>query len=781
MSDATGGGRIFVNGEDLGQKIDRVSRGGPKTHPQTLEQARVLLGPQLDTVRASLAAIPENLRAKRVVIEAEVWANYLANSYFPAALVRQMRARPLGSRSIAGGTYRTPSAGDTVSPTKSYLIAVDQDALNVMEAILRDAYSGPGANQAKEQVRQFNSLRIAPTHTTAPYEGWVEEQDESGLLPFEAVLHPDPDASTLIERAAASEETVAKFAALIGRNGGHIHAELNDVVDGLTFIAVDLPPAAVEDVAAFNPLRSLTPAPSLELFESEAAPEDVLHAPTAGAPDLPHVVIFDGGVRDTGVFRDLVTHVDLTTRGLANGDVDHGSAVTAAVVFGELTPGEPAPAATARATHYQVVRGPDARAREYPWILSQIAEIVERDRPPIVNLSLGPRIPTDDHEPNRWTAVLDKLAHEHGTLFVTAAGNDGMRDRALGFHRVQVPGDMVNGLCVGAFVHNTPGWEVAPYSGRGPGRAGARIQPAVVAFGGGEVSDRFARMRPDGQVVQDRHGTSFATPLVTNLAARLSRELGTRSDAPTLRALIVHSASRPDEHDILDVGHGRVAQTVEDVLECARNEVTAIYQGVIARDEVMSFALPHPAAGTRSGTYNLRWTLAFATGTDSAEAGDYTNAGLELKFRPHADKFSFTRGNESRTADVVREPEKAAQLIAAGHRPSRYPKSAAATSTYAPEGVLREMGKWESIQRWTATKQGRSLLRPTIDISHVTREGGQITTGTDDIEFSLIVTIATRADLDLYSRAQAEFSALTPLPVRVDATVQAETQVQLDV
>jgi hypothetical protein len=775
MPDTTGGGRIFVNGEDLAQTIDRVPKGGPKFHPQELDEARGRLVPQLTAVRERIAQIPAELRAERVVIEAEVWANYLAISYFPSSVVSQLKFKPLGSRVVSDGVHRARVAGDTDSVTKSYLFSVDAAGLDAMSAVL----NGPGGSRQnkalEEAICQFTRIDVSEAHVSA-----TVDESESDLLPFEAVLHPDPDTSTLVERHQASDETLSKFVALVEGHGGRVHTELNDVVDGLTFVALDMPMDAVDDISGFNPLRSLTPTPRIELLDASDEDGDPVSADVSASAGLPDVVVFDGGVRTDGVFAGHATHIDLTGRGFTPRALAHGSAVTASVVFGELTPGEPLPQPAATVTHYQVVEGPDAGSSEYPWLLRQIREIVERDRPPLVNLSLGPRIPIDDHEPHRWTAVLDKVAKDTGTLFITAAGNDGHRDRAANLHRVQVPGDMVNGLCVGAFVRTDTGWDAASYSGRGPGRPGSRVQPAVVAFGGDVSGTRFPRLRSDGQIVSDDHGTSYAAPLVTNLAAKLSRELGPRSDASTLRALIVHSAARSDDHDVLDVGYGRVPTDADEILACPRNQVTAIYQGLIARDEVRSFALPHPTTAP-AGKYDVRWTLAFSTDTDSAEAGDYTSAGLETTFRPHSRKFTLSKkGKTSKVLDIQTRADEAAELMADGYKPSRYPESFSAPSQFAPEAVLRDHGKWESISRWETTKMGTSLHQPVIDISHVTRENGRLTTGSEEIEFSLIVTFTAHQDVPLYALAETEFKVLTPLPIVVETTVDVDAGIDIE-
>ncbi|NUJ89173.1 S8 family peptidase [Plantibacter sp. MCCC 1A11337] len=764
MPDNDAGGRILVNGEALSQKAVRAGGGGEKHHPQTLAQAQQHLAPQLSVVRDVLAAIPERLRAERVVIEAEVWANYLANSYFPEDLVKQLKLRPLGSKIVERGIQHLPSTGETEAVSKSFLLSADATAVQGMQAILAGA---GGTKGAADDLRQFTKISVSTAHRS------TIEADARELVSFEAVLHPDPDDSSVNERAAASAPTLTKFVALVESVGGRVHLEDNDVVDGLTFVAVELPPAKVDEVASFNPLRSLTPAPRVVLMEDDLvddSDEDLIAAPAA-VPGAPEVLVFDGGVDDTGtMFAGHVTSVDLTTNGHNPRSALHGSAVTAAILYGDIANTGVVPQPAARVTHYQITPGPKEDASEFPWVLRQIRQVVETTEARIVNLSVGPQAPVEDREPHRWTAVLDKIAYNRQILFVTAAGNNGESDAATGLNRVQSPADMVNGLCVGA--SDTPAsetdWNAATYSGRGPGRPGARTQPAVMAFGGTKTR-RFGRVRPNGQVVHDHEGTSYAAPLVTNVLSKIAAQLAGRSDANTLRALAVHFAENTEGHPVFEVGHGRLAHDVDGLLTCPPHEVTVIYQGVLKRDEVRAYPLPVPSTLTK-GMVDVRWSLALSTATDSAEAGEYSKAGLEVKFRPHDQVYSMRRtkpGTNKDETKIVRITDAAhvAQMLATGWKISQNPVTRQPKRSSRSEAAKREQGKWESLWRADSSMRASSLRQPRIDINHLTREGGRITTGTDDVEFSLVVTISSRAGVPIYADVQNEFSVLTALPV----------------
>lgn len=772
MPDDNNGGRIFVNGEELSAPAIRANGGGEKHHPQSFEQARVTLAPQLANVRAVIESLPEQLKVERVVLEAEVFANYLANSYFPEDLVTQLKLRPLGSKIVENGIQSLPSTGETSAISKSFLLSADAAAVRSMEVVL----AGGGTKGARDDLRQFTKISVSAAHRATANEA------TGALEPFEAVLHPDPDESTVFERAAASETTLTKFEELVESVGGRVLRDENDVVDGLTFVALELPPQRVDDVAAFNPLRSLTPSPKVVLMTGVL--EDEVSAGILEDPEertgLPEVLVFDGGVDDSGrIFAGNVDTVNLTGKPSSKVARDHGSAVTAAVLYGDIATTGAALEPAAHVTHYQIMPTPDKDAAEFPWVLRKIQEAVRTTDARIVNLSLGPKAPVEDREPHRWTAVLDKIAYERQILFVTAAGNNGESDAATGLNRVQSPADMVNGLCVGASdkPSTQDGWDVAPYSGRGPGRPGARIQPALVAFGG-TTGQQFGRVRPNGDVVHDHHGTSYAAPLVTNALARLSSQLDGRSDANTLRALAVHFAEKTDAHPLVDVGHGRLGGDVDDLLQCTPNQATVIYQGLIKRDEVRAFLLPVPTSLV-TGMVDVRWSVALSTATDSAEAGEYSKAGLELKFRPHAETYSMRRKRPGTTKEQsknvrITDTILVRQLAAEGWKLSQNPITKQPQHSSRNEVAKRDQGKWESLWRADTVMRASSLLRPRIDVSHLTREGGRITTGTDDIEFSLVVTVSSRANLPVYADVQNEFSVLAALPVVTPVTVNVE-------
>ena len=355
--------------------------------------------------------------------------------------------------------------------------------------------------------------------------------------------------------------------------------------------------------------------------------------------------MFDGGVDvQAPQLVGFVRNQDLTAEPEEPDFVAHGTFVTGAALYGPVSAHAALPTPMVSVDHYRVLPVPPQGVWDVDlfWILDRITEVIQASpNYSLVNLSLGPNLTVDvDAEPHVWTATLDELAAEHGTLFVAAGGNNGDLDHQAGLDRIQVPADMVNGLGVGACDCAAPDepWARCSYSAVGPGRAGARIQPIGVGFGG-EAPNYFGGIVAGGLAAESQ-GTSFATPAVVHGLAGLAARLGeARSTPHTLRAFAAHFADPLSGNPCEEVGFGRLRLRYDDALECRPEEVTVLYEDAIGRDEVVSLPLPLDEDAVAGRMVSMAWTFAFTTDVDIADPVDYSLAGLELAFRPHARRY----------------------------------------------------------------------------------------------------------------------------------------------
>lgn len=767
---------ILAEGERYTTHLDPLQRGGgEKFQPQSIDQTRTNLLPQARALSLRSHQLPDELRGPRTVFYATLLPNFLANGYFPGRLIRELDLVPLGSRRSVG-TLRTRTRTTEGVPTKTLILAGSEHSFDELISILASDLLATSLRQAREDLREFSELRLPETGDVVPGLEQVLEAGERRM--FEAVFHPDP-AGEGVGRRPIDPDTYAKWERLVDRFEGEVLSAYRRTVGGLTFVPVVLAADLVPEVAAFNPLRALRPMPVLRpvpqiLRSGAAAPTP--HASQTRAARREPIAVFDGGTDATSAyFSPFVQVTDLTGLPAEQDPLLHGSLVTSALLYGHIEDGGALPIPPAPVDHFRVFPlgnpGNDPDAYE---VLDRITATVRDHRYDIVSLSVGPDEAVEDgEEPTRWTAELDALAYEHGVLFVSAAGNNGLRDQATGLNRVQPPGDMVNGLAIGASDVPEPEapWDRTAYSAIGPGRPGATVQPVGIAFGGVDQVRPFKGVYGNGGRLA-LAGTSFSAPTIARSLADLAGRIGRLADANTLRAFAAHFAVNCDPPRQIEVGHGRLHEDYADVLECEPNAVTVLFRGTAQRGQVDRLRLPYPDGVVDRGIVDIRWTLAFASPTDPTEAAEYTKAGLDLLFRPHASIHSLTLNGRTSKVDMRRDVDVdlVREALSRGGNLSTHPRTEAGRG--GPETQRREDGKWETIRRQAVRMYARRVFQPTLDVVYYARDGGVLVTDAPPIPYSLLVTIEAPAGVDLYDRAQAEFRLLTPVRVQARAAVR---------
>jgi len=196
-------------------------------------------------------------------------------------------------------------------------------------------------------------------------------------------------------------------------------------------------------------------------------------------------------------------------------------------------------------------------------LLDRIDETV-RKHPDVKvwNCSFASNAQLDPLEYSVFASEMDKLSSERGILFVQAAGNyEGLPVRTwpappiLMADGLAAPGDAVNSLVVGSLTHRpgarTPQGSPASYSRRGPS-FGGQTKPDVSFWSGdfgpaGEIPLAGVRSTVPGDKIAEGVGTSFATPLVSAIAANVWAELdginGIDVTPSLVKGILVHSAA----------------------------------------------------------------------------------------------------------------------------------------------------------------------------------------------------------------------------------------------
>jgi hypothetical protein len=304
---------------------------------------------------------------------------------------------------------------------------------------------------------------------------------------------------------------------------------------------------------------------------------------------------------------------------------------------------------------------------------------------------------------------------------------------------VQVPSDCVNALAVGAASDTELGWARASYSAIGPGRSPGVVKPDLMAFGGA-AAKYFHTLTPSAKPsLAPQLGTSFAAPYVLRSAVGIRAILGAEISPLAIKALLVHSAD-PAKHDKLNVGWGKVPEDLMSIITCPAGVARIVYQGELKPGKYLRAALPIPDGGL-TGRIQLVATFCYASPTDPQDAAAYTCAGLEVVFRPNADR----KDDDQDYPDT---------------------KGFFDLKKYSTEAERRsDMGKWETVLHGAKNMNGTSLNQPVFDIHYNAREAGASTAGADKIRYALIITVRAPKHAELYNDILRTY-AKTLLPIQ---------------
>ena len=316
------------------------------------------------------------------------------------------------------------------------------------------------------------------------------------------------------------------------------------------------------------------------------------------------------------------------------------------------------------------------------------------------------------------------------------------------------------------------------YSAVGPGRAGMRIQPMGVCFGGDQ--QRFVGAAPGGGL-QASLGTSFAAPTVARGLATLRGPLGPESfEADTLRAFAAHFAAGCEraDHDLIELGHGRLPSDYGPHLECEPNELTVLVEDTLKRGQTKGYPFPVPPAGL-SGQVSLRWTVSYISPIDEEEAVEYTLAGLDVDMRPHKTRYWLNpprgRGLSRERVDTRTDKAHIEVREGEGWKRAKNPITRSGAA-YRSEQTQVEEGKWETVVRHQSGFQAASVHLPEVWLTYLERGQGELIDAADsiDLDFAMLLTISAPKMVDLYETvtSSARYDSLIPitlpLPVQVD-------------
>ena len=287
-------------------------------------------------------------------------------------------------------------------------------------------------------------------------------------------------------------------------------------------------------------------------------------------------------------------------------------------------------------------------------LIANIKDVIRlyHEKVKIWNLSISITREVIDTKFSDFAIALDSIQDEDNVLICKSAGNCENFTVSRPKGRIHEGADSVRSLVVRSVAHKKGKYDYAevndpsPFSRVGPGPEYI-IKPEVSHYGGNAGIDPKGRVvtsgvksfSKEGELAQGV-GTSFSTPRITALAAGLQQELNEDFDPLLLKALIIHSASYPEDMSVpitertKQVGFG-IPKSVPEIIYNSPYEATLILRDNLAKgDKIDIMEFPMPDCLIRDGFYTgqIIATLVYDPILDPSQGIEYCQSNLDVKF-----------------------------------------------------------------------------------------------------------------------------------------------------
>ena len=734
---------LIGKGERLVEEVAGVRGGGDKSNPYTFVQARQRIAPMLARAVRGIDHLPDSAcPGDRAIATITLNPEYIAKSYFPEKLLKTIGLEAVGSRPRRVTPERRSKGRDPEETITTELFVMG----------LRSAFRSWRSSlpQWGEDLSGADELATIEQVAAPTAQDKIKGRlPKSGSVVFEAVLHG--------EAGSGQAGVVSMFRDYLEEIGIPQNLERRFSAGGLCFVALEAPVDLAAEIATFTPVRALRQMPTLRLlrptFRSSrvSMAETVLPAKGPIDPKI-RVAIFDGGIPKGHPLTRWAKIIEPVGIGSAIPECQkHGVGVTSAFLFGHIDPAKALGRPYASVDHYRVLdTAPNQNPLELYEVLGRIDKVLVEKEYDLINISIGPRLPIEDDDVHPWAAVLDDRLAKGRTLATIAVGNDGDSSAKDQLNRIQTPADCVNALAVGACDNPEDPWQRCTYSSVGPGRSPGLVKPDFLEFGGCLKRPFIVLSEAAAGGLEATEGTSFSAPSVLRLAAGVRAHFGDNLSMLAIRALLVHT-TEPGDFACEDVGRGRVARSVQDIVLCGDDTIRVVYQGEIAPKRYIRAPIPVPS-GAIPGKVTITATLCYPTGVDPHHPDNYTRAGLEPTFRPHDQKR--------------KDPKKI-------HADSKTFFGKAQNGLMEDE-LRRDAWKWENCLHTSVTFMGKTLRNPVLDIHYNARLGGRNFAPEEKLPYALVVSVHAKNLGNLYDQVIRKYAgqleALRPvieIPVNV--------------
>jgi hypothetical protein len=167
-----------------------------------------------------------------------------------------------------------------------------------------------------------------------------------------------------------------------------------------------------------------------------------------------------------------------------------------------------------------------------------------------------------------------------------------------------------------------------------------------------------------------------------------------------------------------------------------------VYQGILEPSQFIRFSIPVPKEPLKH-SISIKATFCIFAPVDPEDSWNYTRAGLGIVFRPK------TTGHPGLNAKgKERDVHEADGFFSGGlYQSSEIQKR-------------KDAHKWATVLRAEKHFEPGVLDQPVFDVEHHTRVHGQPSVRRTDIAYSLIVTLSSKEEPDLFNRILAAYPNL---------------------
>jgi len=725
---------LLGKGERLTEQVRVPSGPVDKVSPYTFLEAKIRLKPMLESLVKSIDDIPTNACPDDLAI-ATITLNpeYIAKTYYPSELLRSVGLETVGSRArkiIPDKKSKDRIPVEAVT-TELFVIGKKTAFRNWSSNIQNWNEIYPGA----KEIVEIEEVRFPD-----PINKIKSTISEEQKIVYEVVLH--------LDEKSAEVRHLDLFKKYLEYLGINTTFERRFYSGRLCFLELEASKSSALDIATYSLVRVVREMPKLRLLKPLVRSSNYPYGTTVKLPNMgainPQIktAIFDGGIPSDHPICKWATPYETNGIGPAVPDLlEHGVSVTSAFLFGHIDTKKSIPQPYSLVDHYRVLdEEPGQNPYELYEVLDRIIDVISTKKYDFINLSLGPCVPIDDDEIHSWTAILDDYLCDGSTLVTIAVGNDGEGDPLIKANRVQVPADCVNALSVGACDVPDLNWQRASYSSIGPGRSPGLIKPDLVDFGGSIDRPFLTLDSTDGSKLFPTGGTSFSAPTVLRLASGVKAHFGSSLNALAIRTLLIHSAEDAELPKV-EIGWGRVARELDDIVTCNERMMRVVFQGKITASKFMRAPIPLPF-GALKGMVTVKATLCYATDIDPHHPGNYTRSGLEVSFRPN-------KNTKRKVEEWESEPLHAKTK-------SFFGKIKKAFQT--EEELRRDAWKWENCLHAEHRFRGNSLVEPVFDIHYNARAEGHNDSRNQELQYALIITVEAPKVIDFYDQVVRRYA-----------------------